>query len=137
HFTSSDGQGSFPGDYPFVAGDAGIHVFNAGVILDTAGDQSVTVTDPGAISLSSTATITVSPSTATHFLLSAPGSSTAGTAFPISLTALDRFNNVATGYTGTVALTSSDSQAVLSPATTLTGGTGTFSVTLKTAGNQG
>src|SRR5213079_880225 len=72
----------------------------------------------------------------THFTVSAPASATAGTAFNFAVTALDQFNNTATGYGGTVHFTSSDGQAVLPPNSTLTNGTGTFSATLKTPGNQ-
>src|SRR5437763_1781107 len=73
---------------------------------------------------------------ATHFSVSAPSSATAGSAFNFTVTALDPSNNTAIGYTGTVHLTSSDGQSVLPANTTLTNGTGTFSATLKTAGNQ-
>jgi hypothetical protein len=45
HFTSSDGASSLPADYTFVAGDNGVHVFNSGVALHTAGSQTVTATD--------------------------------------------------------------------------------------------
>ena len=45
---------------------------------------------------------------ATHFSVSGPGTATAGNAFTITVTALDAFNNMATGYTGTVHFTSSD-----------------------------
>src|SRR5204863_287750 len=61
---------------------------------------------------------------------------TAGTAFSFTVTALDQFNNTATGYGGTVHFTSSDAQAVLPVNSTLTSGTGSFSATVKTAGSQ-
>ena len=48
----------------------------------------------------------------------------------------DRFGNVATGYTGTIRFASSDGQATLAPDSTLVNGFGTFSFTLKTAGQQ-
>src|SRR5207248_5564420 len=51
----------------------------------------------------------------------------------------DPYSNVATGYTGTVHFTSSDSQAGLPSDYTFTstdGGQHTFSATLKTAGSQ-
>jgi CSLREA domain-containing protein len=73
---------------------------------------------------------------ATHFLISAPASVTAGSAFSFTVTALDQFNNTATGYAGTVHFTSSDGSAVLPANSTLTNGTGTFSATLNTGGNQ-
>jgi hypothetical protein len=45
-------------------------------------------------------------------------------------------NSVATGYSGIVHFTGTDGQAVLPANSTLTNGVGTFSATLKTAGNQ-
>jgi autotransporter-associated beta strand protein len=73
---------------------------------------------------------------ATHFLIGAPASATAGSAFSFTVTALDQFNNTATGYAGTVHFTSTDGSAVLPANSTLTSGVGTFSTTLRTAGNQ-
>ena len=52
------------------------------------------------------------------------------------MTAEDQYNNTATGYTGTVHFSSSDTAAVLPANTMLTNGIGTFSATLKTAGSQ-
>jgi hypothetical protein len=57
-------------------------------------------------------------------------------AITFTVTALDPFNNTATGYAGTVHFTSSDGQASLPADATLTNGVGTFSATLKTAGSQ-
>jgi hypothetical protein len=73
---------------------------------------------------------------ATHFAVAAPASITAGSAFSFTVTALDQSNNVDSGYAGTVHFTSSDGQAVLPANATLSNGFGTFSATLKTAGNQ-
>src|SRR5207253_33754 len=73
---------------------------------------------------------------ATHFTVSAPASATAGSAFNCTVTALDACNNTATRYTGTVHFTSSDGAATLPANSTLTNGTGTFSATLRTSGNQ-
>ena len=73
---------------------------------------------------------------ATHFVVSAPASATAGSAFSFTVTALDQFGNTATGYTGTVHFTTSDGNAILPADSTLTNGTGTFSATLRIAGSQ-
>ncbi len=73
---------------------------------------------------------------ATHFSVSAPASATAGTAFQITVTALDAANDVATSYSGTVHFTSTDAQAVLPANSMLTNGNGTFSATLKIGGGQ-
>ena len=51
------------------------------------------------------------------------------------MTALDQFGDPIY-YNGTVHFTSSDGQASLPGNTTLTNGTGSFSVTLKTAGSE-
>ena len=76
------------------------------------------------------------PPAATHLSISAPGTATAGTAFQISVSALDASNNVVASYPGTVHFSSSDSQAVLPGNSALTNGTGNFSVTFKTAIGQ-
>ena len=57
-------------------------------------------------------------------------------AFNFTVTALDQFNNPATGYAGTVHFTSSDGTATLPANATLTNGVGTFSATLRTSGSQ-
>jgi subtilisin-like proprotein convertase family protein len=135
HFASSDPQAGLPADYTFTAADAGSHTFS--VALKTAGTQSLTVTDTAANGLTGTeAGITVNPAAANHLVVSAPAGATAGAAFSVNVTAYDAYGNVATGYTGTVHFTSSDGQAVLPANSTLNQGTGTFSVTLKTAGSQ-
>src|SRR5207249_1333288 len=58
------------------------------------------------------------------------------TGFSFTVTAQDTFNNTATGYTGAVTFSSSDPLANLPGTSSLPGGSGTFSATLKTAGNQ-
>src|SRR5262249_52523698 len=88
-------------------------------------------------SITGSATVAVNPAAASTFIVgSFPSSITAGAAGTFTVTAKDSFNNTATGYTGTVHFTSSDSQAVLPANSTLTNGTGSFSATLKTAGTQ-
>src|SRR2546423_1249397 len=61
---------------------------------------------------------------------------TAGVSHTFTVTARDAYGNTATGYTGTVHFTSSDSQAVLPANARLTNGRGSFSATLKTAGTR-
>jgi hypothetical protein len=132
HFTSSDGAATLPADSTLTNG-AG--TFSA--TLKTAGNQTITATDTVTASITGTSnTIAVSAAAATHFAVSAPGSATAGSAFNVTVTAQDQFNNTATSYAGTVHFTSTDGAAVLPANSTLTNGVGTFSATLKTAGNQ-
>jgi len=76
------------------------------------------------------------PPSATHFSVTAPASANAGTAFNLTVTALDASNNVVIGYSGTVHFTSTDAQAVLPANSRLANGTATLSATLKSAGGQ-
>src|SRR5439155_254873 len=78
----------------------------------------------------------VAAAAATHFAVSAAGSITAGNALNITVTAQDPFNNTATGYTGMVHFSSGDAAASLSADSALSNGSGNFSATLRTAGNQ-
>jgi hypothetical protein len=60
-----------------------------------------------------TFSLTNAPGAATHFLLSAPASVKGAKAFSITLTAVDAYGNVATGYRGTVQFASSEKSATL------------------------
>ncbi|MHB1559763.1 MAG: beta strand repeat-containing protein, partial [Isosphaeraceae bacterium] len=135
---SSDGQAALPSSYAFTAADAGIHQFS--VTLKTAGNQSITATDSASNLSGSEASIAVQAAAAHSLEVSGfPATDTAGTAASLTVTAYDPFGNVATGYSGTVALASSDGQAVLPASYTFAAsddGKHTFTVTLKTAGNQ-
>ena len=53
--------------------------------------------------------ISVTPAAASHFRIAAPNTAVAGVPTSVTVTALDPFNNVATGYLGTVHFTSTDS----------------------------
>jgi len=73
---------------------------------------------------------------ATHFSVVGPTTAVIGIAVNYTVTALDQNNNTATSYAGTIHFTSSDGAATLPGNTTLAGGTGTFSVTFRSTGNQ-
>src|SRR5207244_3569900 len=98
HFTSSDSQAVLPSNYTFVGGDAGVHTFTNGVTLKTGGSQTVTGADTVTSSISgTTSTITVNHASVTHYTVSASvGSSTAGNAFDVTVTALDAYGNTDT-----------------------------------------
>jgi hypothetical protein len=137
HFTSSDPAAVLPGDFVFQSGDAGTHVFS--VTLKTAGTRSVTATDTANSSIAgSQSAIRVNPgSAATLSVTGLPNPYVAGAAHNVTVTALDTYGNTATGYTGTVHLSSTDGAASLPGNYTFTGGdagTHTFSVTLNTVG---
>ena len=102
----------------------------------TAGSWSVTASYA---STNYNTDLTVTPGDATQLLVSSPSPQVAGTAFSVTVTATDAFNNTATGYSGTVMITSSDTLAVL-PADYAfqdsDAGIHIFTVTLETAGSQ-
>ncbi len=135
---SSDGHAVLPASYKFTANDAGVHPFS--VTLDTAGSQSITATDATDQLSSSETGITVQAAAAHSLTVTGfPSTVTAGAAESLTVTALDPFGNVATGYLGTVALSSSDGQAALPLAYTFApsdDGQHNFTVALKTVGKQ-
>jgi hypothetical protein len=139
HFSASDARAALPADYTFTATDQGVHTF-ANLVLDAAGVDALKVADTLATSLEATSNIQTSPAAASQLQLTASVTGvTAGTSFNLSVTALDPYGNVATGYAGTVHFTSTDDQAVLPADYTFTAadaGVHAVSATLKTAGTQ-
>ena len=139
HFTTTDGVHSLPVDSTLSSGSS---TFNA--TLDTAGNQTITATDITTSSLTGTSNIiTIGAAGVDHLRVSAPSTGTAGSAFSVTVTALDAFNNTATTYLGTVHFTKSDSgtgSAVPANYTFVAGDNGvhtfTGGVTFVTAGSQ-
>jgi len=110
-FSSSDSTATVPANYTFNPGvDNGTHSFIA--TLRRAGQQSITVLDG---SLQSSISVNVTPTAANHLLVSAPANVTRAKPFTVSVIALDPFNNVATGYQGTIHFTTSDTLAPALP----------------------
>src|SRR5262249_13040563 len=121
HFTSSDGQAVLPANSTL---SNGVGTFSA--TLKTAGSQTLTGTDTATSAITGTSgTVPAPPPSPTRRCSKAPSSAAAGYAFSFTVTALDQFNNTATGYGGTVHFTSSDGQSVLPANSTLSNGTGT------------
>ena len=124
-----------PSSYTFTGTDAGTHNFS--VALDTSGTQSITATDTGTSSITGAETgIAVQAAAAKTFTVTGfPTSDTAGTAGTMTVTAYDAYGNVATGYTGTVALHQHRLHAVLPANYTFSAadaGKHSFSITLET-----
>jgi predicted outer membrane repeat protein len=81
----------------------------------------------------------VAPVATTVQITGAPSSDYLGGAFNFTVTVYDQFNNVATGYTGTMAFTSTDTAASLPGNYTFTAadaGSHLFTATLNTVGSQ-
>ena len=135
HFTSSDAQAVLPANSTLVNGTSTFTV-----TLKTAGSQSITATDTTTSAITgTTSVINVLPAAASQFVLSGlPSTATVGVAQSVTVTAEDPYRNVATGYNGTVSLSSSDPKAVLPSSFTFPGTTGVhaFTLTFETAGTQ-
>jgi hypothetical protein len=136
HFAGSDtSQGVvLPADSALANGQG---TFTATLIQ--AGSQTITASD-NVGSGSSPMTVTVNAAPATHLALATNPTSTttAGNAFAVTVSALDRYGNTDRSYAGTVHFTTTDtSPGVVLPADSqLAGGQGTFSATLDRAGSQ-
>jgi hypothetical protein len=111
HFSSSDPRAILPADYTFTAADAGLHTFSP--TFKTAGTQSLTATDTANAAVACVQSVTVSPAAASRLLLSAPASVRAGARFSLTVTVVDAYGNVITGYRGTLTFRNSDSSARL------------------------
>ena len=139
HFTSTDTGATLPSNATLTNG-VGSFAITFGP-TSTPSSQTITATDTITGSINGTsASVTVSSTggnSVDHFVVSAPSNVTAGLPFAITVTAYDSGNAVVTGDTGSVTFSSTLSGgggvSVLPSTTTLTGGVGSFLVTLKTA----
>ena len=110
-FISTDGAATLPAMYTFTTADAGTHVF-PGVILRQAGARTVTAIDQSDPTIRGSQPVTVIAANATVFVLTDVSSPViAGVAHEFTVTARDQFGNLAAGYVGTVAFTSTDPDA--------------------------
>jgi hypothetical protein len=137
-FTSTDPQAGLPGAYTFVVANSGVSAGQP-VTLKSAGRRSITATDVVTATLTgSDANILITALSPNSLQVSGyPASAVANTTATVRLTARDMYNNLASGYRGTVTVTSSDAQALLpSPyafAAADAGLSAPLSVTLRTA----
>jgi hypothetical protein len=117
HLTSTDPNPNamLQGDHTFTAADNGRAAL--GVILVTAGTQAITATDMANPAITGTqAGIQVNAAAAVTLTVSGfPSPAHKKTFYDFTVTARDRYGNVATGYTGTVTF-GSDARRVTLPA---------------------
>ncbi len=125
---SRDGQTVYVAAPPRLANGAGTAV----VTLDKA--NTVILGAAWSSIRSNGVSITVNPAAAATFVVSTPGSATAGAGFQVNVTARDVFGNTATGFSGNVTLTSSDAQTVNLLSTSSANGTTVATVALNTVG---
>ena len=130
-FTSSDPAAVLPVGSLL---SSGIGDFSA--TFQTAGSQTLTVTDAFANSVTGASNAITVTFPASHFQLGTPSSVVVGNSLTMTVTALDPLGNTVVTYSGTVHITSSDTQALLPADAKLANGVGTFTVTLLTLGSQ-
>jgi hypothetical protein len=138
HFTSTDPAALLPSDYTFKAADNGVHTFSA--TLKTAGTQSITATDTQTSSITGAQSLVVTPAAANTLTVAGfPSTTTAGIAQNFTVTAIDAYGNIATGYAGAIHFTTTSKKAVLPANYTFTvsdAGSHTFTANLETSGAQ-
>ena len=110
--TSGDGQATLGGSIAMLPGDHGSKTVT-GTLVTATPNQTLTLTDASGNLPSVSVTLQVIANTAAAFGIAAPNSVVAGNAFGITLTALDAYGNIASGYTGTARFSSSDAHATL------------------------
>jgi hypothetical protein len=148
-FTSSDTNAVIPASDPLVGGQK---IFT--MTFKTAGIWMITATDTNATPFATGigSSVTVSPGTAAQLQVlmpgetSAPGTATgkygtpnaqnAGAPFSVTVNAVDANWNLISTDMDTVAITSSDSSAILPANAALVAGTKMFNVTFETGGSQ-
>jgi len=138
HFTSNDPAAVLPADVRLTNG-----VGTVSMTFGTSGNEYLRGRDTANPKITGTShTFAVAGPVASpvdHFSVTVAATSTAGSSLNVTVTALDKFNQPVSAYTGTVHFTSSDKQAVLPVDYTFASGdvgSHVFAVTLKTAGNQ-
>src|SRR5216683_2241441 len=140
HFTTTDTSTgvALPPDSTLTGGQG---TFSA--TLDRSGSQTITGTDIANASIAGSVTIQATAAAAAKASIVAPPSAVANQPFNVQVTLYDRFGNVATGYVGTLHVTTSDlvaQQLGKMPAdytfTSADAGSHMFSVTLMTLPSQ-
>ncbi len=108
--------------------------------LNKAGTGYTLTATSGSLTSATTSGFNVTAAAAASLAFSGfPATATAGTAFNFTVTALDTYNNVATGYRGTIHFTSSDAGATLPADYAFAAGDAgirSFPATLTTSGAQ-
>jgi hypothetical protein len=134
----TDGAGAFAFHNPPNGSYTLREVVPAGMMLDPTAPQSFPVVISGNTIAANLNFRNLSALTS-HYAVVGPSGATAGAAVSFTVSALNQANGAVGSYTGTVHFTSSDPSAVLPPDYTFVAndaGVHTFSIMLKTPGNQ-
>ncbi len=132
---SSDLLANIPATYTFTAADAGTHVF--AIALKSAGGQTFTAQDTTTALMNySQRDIQVSAAAMAGFALRAPSNATAGVAFSFTVSAVDAFGNVVSGYTGKIHFSGPSGIPADYTFTAADSGVHTFLLTISATGTQ-
>jgi hypothetical protein len=113
--TSDAAATGLPSTYTFQASDHGFHTFLMTFVTPNTSASSPTTVTATDGSITGTASILVEPATTvTRFALFAVPPAVSGATTPVIVVALNASNQIVTGYTGTVSLSSSDTTATAS-----------------------
>ena len=141
HFTTTDSNTNvvLPGDYTFAPGDSGTYTFG-GVILCTAGSQTIYVEDTSNPLIKGSLTLNVQPEplASCSFQFDPIGPQTRGNPFLITIKVVDSFGNVNQSFSGigfNADLTSSAGTVTPSTVGPFTNGVWSGNITLDTASN--
>lgn len=110
-FSADDGSAILPDPYTFTAADAGRHTF-AGNVIRLAGAHTITA---ASANLTGEGTVTIDAAAFAGLRLQAPDGDevAAGDELSVVVVAADEFGNAVPDYSETVALTSTDADAIL------------------------
>jgi hypothetical protein len=134
-FSSSDTQVAMLASYTFTAADAGVHTFS--VTFKSSRGQTFTATDTvNAAMTYFQRDIIITPAAMTGFAFRVPSSATAGSAFSVTLTAVDAFGNPIIGYTGKVHFSGPAGIPVDYTFTAADAGLHVFTITFSATGTQ-
>ena len=112
HVTSTDTNAILPTNYTFTAANAG--VATRSFTFKTSGGQNINANDTVTTSISGQQNVSVNPNVATYYrVANFPAQTNIAVQANVHVTAYDYYNNVATNYTGTVQVRSTDGSATL------------------------
>ncbi|MDB5387941.1 MAG: hypothetical protein JWM11_3587, partial [Planctomycetaceae bacterium] len=131
---STDAAGVLPATFTFTTSDKGVHTFT-GLVLKTAGAQTIQATDASNSSLMGSASVTITPAAATHLLfLQSPVNVVSGVVISpaVKVEVLDAYGNLVTSdsqHVVTIAIGANPSSGVLNGtlSATVSGGVATLS----------
>ena len=135
--TISSSTTAFTGSMLSVNASSGVATFSVIKPMTAGSANTLTASDSenGGLAGATSSTFTVNAGTLDHFGFAAIGAQTAGTAFPITITAQDVNNNTVTSYAGTVNLTTTAGTITPSPSAAFSSGVlSSYNVTVTQSG---